>query len=88
MIHLRTRSMTDLDVDGSYEWRLAVEVSRVDHVIFAGVQDELCQVDLSTVDGVEQGGTAGRQALAVVAMTDLRRVRHHTRPVRALFLQN
>ena len=72
-----SRALAHLDVDGSDERRFSVEVPRVDDVVFAGVEDELGQVHLAAVDGVQQGGSAGRQALAVIAMTYFRRAVRH-----------
>ena len=72
-----SRALAHLDVDGSDERRFSVEVPRVDDVVFAGVEDELGQVHLAAVDGVQQGGSAGRQALAVIAMTNFRRAVRH-----------
>ena len=49
----KSYSSSNLDVTCPDERRLALEVLRVDNVVFAGVEDELGQVNLALVDGVE-----------------------------------
>lgn len=62
---------TNLYVASSYQRRLPLEVSRIDDVQFAGVQNELGKVDFAAIDCVQQSRTSGRQTLAVVWMIDL-----------------
>jgi len=44
--------MTDLDITGTNERRLALEVARVDGAHFSCVENELGEVNLAAVDGV------------------------------------
>ena len=60
-----------LDITCPDERRLALEVPGVDDVLLSGVQDELGQVHLAPVDGVEQRRASGRQPLAVEAVGEV-----------------
>ena len=61
-----------LDVTGPDKRCFALEVPRVYHVIFSGVQDEFGQVYLAPVDGIEQSRPASSQPLAVVRVAHLK----------------